>query len=910
MFDVHSLINISMNHKHHNHSERAASDKVIRKKVREAEIYLKQGLFAEARQIYIELIDDHRTYLNAHAELEELVREAIRMRLEAFEGKLHEIELRAEDFERYHMAVEPNAAKNDAAKASQARIVLQNLERFDKAASDRIAPVRKKSPRLSKRRKPSVLSFATVCRHPITFLLLSVLVASVFAIYNPSVKMVNNVDYFKIENNPDRAFYDHFKSVFGNDEFFVIAYKANPLFSHKNLTILDRITKDLARIKEIRKVTSLANVNDIVGEPDYFDVRHFLAKIPDNPRKLASLKTQAVDNYLYVKNLLSKDAKTAAIVVETYNRPKDQNYRKRLLTKTRQVLNKYRADVPAFYLGGWTTTNFSLSQYLKADMKVFVPATYLLIALTTWIFFKNLRLTFLAVANISVCLAATRGLMGMTGVTMNNVTSIVIPLIMALSLSDTVHIFSHLDKRLLAAFPDKSQALAHVLKKVAMPCFLTTLTTAIGFMSLAFSDIVPIKQFAWIASGGMVFEYFFSFFLLPPLILFFKPESIYQESRSRIHVNTFIEGLSRWVRRYHRMIVVAGCLVIAASLWLAGSMRVETNLIKFFKKSSPVRTSLNFVESRLCGVGTLDISLRANAVDAFKQPKNLRVIAKVQRYIDSLKHVDKTMSFVDFLKDMNASFHNENNRYYRIPESERMVSQYLLVYDSDDIDNFINDDYDQARISVRISQHSSSGQKLIVNKIRSFIASFKHPGIVIRVTGRAVINTDVIDAMVRSQITSLSSAALVISFIMFLVFRSIPIACLSMIPNLFPIALNFGIMGAAGIPLNTGTALIAAVSLGIAVDDTIHFLTEYQRQRAENRSIKQALQATYTNKGQAILISSAILFIGFGIMVFSRFVPIIHFGLLSAIIMVTALIGDLVVLPAIMLLKKEPAFRT
>ena len=236
-----------------------------------------------------------------------------------------------------------------------------------------------------------------------------------------------------------------------------------------------------------------------------------------------------------------------------------------------------------------------------------------------------------------------------------------------------------------------------------------------------------------------------------------------------------------------------------------------------------------------------------------------------------------------------------------------MVAQYLLVYDADDIDDYVNSDYDHARISVRISEHSSRGQKKMVDQINAYIATIDHPSIDIRVTGRAVIDTNVMDAMVKGQITSLSTAALVISLIMFLVFRSFKIACLSMIPNFFPIVLNFGIMGAVGIPLDTGTALIAAVSQGIAVDDTIHFLSEYQRQRAQKRSIADALQAATTIKGQAILISSVILCIGFGIMVLSRFVPIIHFGLLSAIIMVTALIGDLVVLPAIMLLRKHPA---
>jgi hypothetical protein len=252
---------------------------------------------------------------------------------------------------------------------------------------------------------------------------------------------------------------------------------------------------------------------------------------------------------------------------------------------------------------------------------------------------------------------------------------------------------------------------------------------------------------------------------------------------------------------------------------------------------------------------------------------------------------------------MNKSCHDEKIDYYKILTSLELVSQYLLIYDSDDIEDFINSEYDHARISVRISAHSSRLQKQLVDEINRYVAGIAHPSVDIRVTGRAVIDTNVIRALVTGQITSLGTAALVISIIMFLVFRSAKIALLSMIPNFFPIVLNFGIMGAFGIPLDTGTALIAAVSLGIAVDDTIHFLTEYQRQRSKKKSIAAALEKASIVKGQAILISSIILSIGFGIMVFSRFVPIIHFGLLSAIIMITALVGDLVVLPSFMLFK-------
>jgi len=645
-------------------------------------------------------------------------------------------------------------------------------------------------------------------------------------------------------------------------------------------------------------------VDDIAGSPGCFEVKKFLQDIPDNKDKLERLKIEAINNPLYLKTLISPDADTTAVVVFAYHRPDDENYRRRLIAKTNKVIDHYRKEVDKFYLAGWTTTNLSLSQYMKRDISRFIPVTYGLITLMVLLIFRNLRLTLLAVANITVCMTSTMGLFALTGTTINNVTTIVAPLIMALALSDTVHIFSHMEKRVLKEFPDKRKALASVLKKVILPCFLTTLTTSIGFLSLAVSNIPPIREFAYMASAGMVFEFIYSFFLLPPLILFFDPDKVFRDYRIRGGLTAVLGGINNLIQTHYRKIAIVTVVLLIGASWFAGQIRVETNLHELFKRKSPVRTSIAFMENRLSGVGSIDISLKTREEDAFKEPSNLAIIDRIEQYMKSLKGVDTAISFVDFLKDMNESFHDEDRLYYKIPATREMVSQYLLLYDSDDIDDFINDTYDHARISARVSEHGSEGQKRIIDEIRGYLSRIEHPAMDIRVTGRTLDEVNTNGALFNGQIYSLSLAAGIISIIMFLVFRSITLGFLSLLPNLFPIILNFGLMGAFGIPLNTATALISSVALGIAVDDTIHFLSEYNKQRGQRISKSESLRKVIYSKGLAIIFSSIILCIGFGVLGLSSFVPTIYFGVLSAIIMITALIGDVIVLPSILLLKK------
>ncbi len=343
------------------------------------------------------------------------------------------------------------------------------------------------------------MDLSGVTRRPRMWLVLSVLFGTVFSEFNPFVRTVDNVDYFRLEDDPAAAFYEEFKRVFGNDEFFVIAFETDNLFTAENLGLLRDITTDLEKLEEAEKVRSLANVEDIVGGEDYFEVRRFLEEIPKDKESLAELKARALGNALYLKNLISPDGKTAAIVVETADRPEDGDYRKRLIEKTRNILSEYEKKAGTFHLAGWTVTNLSLSQYLKKDMTTFVPVTYLFITLTVWFFFRKTRHLACGDQYFGVR-AGDPGIHGDDRGCPHNVTIVVIPLVMALALCDTVHIFSHLDRRMLIRFGSKEAALAEVIRQVELPCFLTTLTTAVGFASLAVSRIPPIREFAWIAA--------------------------------------------------------------------------------------------------------------------------------------------------------------------------------------------------------------------------------------------------------------------------------------------------------------------------------------------------------------------------------------------------------------------------
>lgn len=741
--------------------------------------------------------------------------------------------------------------------------------------------------------------FQLVTSHPIYSFVLSLLFILPFALHLPKVETVNHVDYFTVDDEIT-LFYQQFKNIFGNDEFFIIAFEPKQLFSLESLKVIGEITAKLEELPEVREVTSLANIDDLIGSENSFEVRKFLEQPPSSRAELEKRKERALSKKLYVDNVISRDGKSAGIVVFPHQDESDKNFRKRLLLAVKKILRHYQID---YHLAGWTVTNYYLSQVLRRDLWIFLPVSTVLMALVVFGLFRKWRLVLLALTNMAACCACTLGFFGLSNVTFNNLTCVVLPLAMTLSLADAIHIFSHLDLNKIRAGWSKQQALANTLEQVVTPCFLTSLTTGIGFLSLALSSMPAVRDFAYMASAAMLFEFIFSFFLLPPLLLLCKAEGVFLDLKDKrsFTLDRLLIWIWQQIKSHNGLIIGSAGLALILSALLLFTVAVETNLSNYFKSDSSLRKSLNFVEQRLGGTVTFDLSLKSEKIDAFKQPENLALITEITQYLTQ-QHGLLTISFPDFIQEMNQAFHSEDYKYYRIPESSDQIEQYLLLYDIDDILDFVSSDFSQARIAVRAKEHSSRKQAKLLQEIKNFVSQrrFKESGLEIVLTGRSVDFVNVAGHMIEDQVNSFGTAVLVIGVVMMLVLRSFAIGLFSLIPNLFPVLLNFGFMGAFGIPLDTGTVMIASVALGIACDDTIHFLSCYIANRRSGMTIAAATEQAVYVKGRAIIGSSLVLTLGFAVLILGSFVPVVHFGILSAVVMITALFGDLLLMPAVL----------
>jgi predicted RND superfamily exporter protein len=745
-------------------------------------------------------------------------------------------------------------------------------------------------------------------KYPKSILSIIIIITIGCAFLYSKLPVETSVESLIMEDDPDLIFYNTYKEQFGEDEFLVIAFSDPDLFTPSFLKLIQNLTEEFEAIEEVKEVTSLTNVENIIGSENDFVVEPLVEEVPDNPAAIEIIKQRALNNPLIKGNILSGDANTALFVIRTQTHPEDETYDARLINKIKQVIeNKQKRFMPEkFHLAGWLVTDVNMSGYMNKDLARFMPLTYLFITGLLFFLLRNFWAVFLSIINVSICLLWTMAVLYMTGGAISPMTAILPPLIMALTVSDSIHIFTEFLKT------DRSETelpllMRKTIQHLSVPCFLTSFTTAVGFASLYISDIPPIRHFGLAAASGMMIEFFLSMSIIPIGICFLRNSKSLKKASSRhsTWIYRITSKIAQLIPKAKFFICGVSILLIALSIWGALNLKVETNLIEYFRKSSPVYQDAMFVDKNAGGVNTLEVSFQGKETDTFLMPKNLETMETVAQYLRNMPEIEQVTSINDFLKQMNKSFHNENPDYYKLPDSKNMTAQYLLLYGGDELYNFIDTEYRWARLSARVTEHSSTKLKVYIENLNEFIKeNLNNSGLEIRITGKTYLVNKLVKSIVDSQVKSLSLAFLIIFGVLFIVFRSFSIGLISIIPNTLPILFNLGLMGIVGIPLNTATAIISAVAIGIAVDDTIHFLNQYQLERKKGSSINNACIASIEKKGVPIITTSLILIVAFGILVFSSFVPTAQFGFLSAVIMLFAIISDLLILPTVLLIRK------
>ena len=747
-----------------------------------------------------------------------------------------------------------------------------------------------------------------ILRYRILFFVLIGLLTGLFGYYAIESKTDNSIEVWLKRNDPKLDYYYDFIDKFGDDEFLIIAMDGDDLFTGKKIKLINDIATRLESVKGVRSVISLASVYK-----DKLSAPYFKEVLKRNKARsvLDVFEEKILDDPMYVNNVISSDGETTAIIATVAKGSPEA--RKELVKETREILSAVETEnsMKKFFLAGPSIVNTELDRMSQNDMKTFTPVMFAVALVILVVLFKNISGVLIPAITIGINIMWTVGLFVIFGNKMNMVSGMLIPLVFIISLATTVHILNrfYLEVRLSG---DKRESILKTLRHICVPCFLTCVTTSIGFLSLVVSDVTPVKTTGIFMAAGIMMSFFVCITLVPGMLSLF-PERMSRPfmniKKDRSSSNKEFQGIYGFIGKFVRnnTIYVFFISLVFVGVAIYGVTRIdaESSIFESFPESSEITRSTEHIEQELMGLIPMDIVVDTGNTGSVFQPDVLMKMEKLQDYLKGIPEVTKSVSVVDYVKYLNKLLNKDNPDSPVVTKDKAIDYVKLASLHGDSIvAGLYTEDYSEGRISVRMKNVGSSRYKSIVNDIERFIKENFPLSVSCAITGIVPLLMDMQGYLIESQIKTFTLAFILIFICIALLLKSARIGMMSMIPNLVPIAITLGVMGYVGINLDVATIMIASVAIGISVDDTIHFLYRFKEEFKKDGDHYLAIQRTLSGVGRALIFTTVVATCGFLVFCLSSFKAIQYFGLLTGITMVSALVADLFILPSCILLFK------
>ena len=764
-----------------------------------------------------------------------------------------------------------------------------------------------------------------------------------FCYYSKDFRLDASSETLLIEGDPDLKYLQEISKRYGSKEFLIMTYSPNEAM------VSDSSINNLLSLKY--KIQSLNWVHSVITLLDVPLLNSSDAPLQERLKNFKTLKDEEVDRERGFREILnspvfrnfviSEDGKTSGIIVniKKNEKPKDfeskskkeiENYRDKIkkqnhqnILEIRDVIKSYE-NVGKIHLGGIPMIADDMMSFIKSDIVVFGIGVLLFIIATLWFVFRKLIWIVVPISSCFFSVIIMMGILGLLGWKVTVISSNFIALMLILTMAMNIHMCTRF-LQIKEDYPDKNilELITLTTSKMFWPILYTVLTTIIAFLSLIFSGIKPIIDFGWMMTFGLITSFIITFTLLPTLINFVQKENISLKKYEDSFITSFFAKISQ---NNQKIIFIVTSIVIVLSLVGISRLQVENSFINYFSKKTEIYKGMKLIDEELGGTTPLEVILKFPKKEKTKESDEeefedwgddenenderywftkdkIDRIAMVHNYLDDLPQVGKVLSFSSII-DV-ATLLNNNKPlgtlemgvlYSKIPESIKteIIDPYISIKDN------------EARINLRIidSQENLRRNDLIKkinydlkNKLGLEDSDFKLAGVL-------VLFNNLLQSLFKSQILTLGLVMTGIFAMFLILFKNIKISVIGVVPNFIAAFFILGIIGLLGIPLDMMTITIAAITIGIAVDNSIHYIYRFKEEFKKTNDYKKTLIYCHSTVGKAILNTSITIVFGFSILVLSKFIPTIYFGIFTGIAMMLAMISVLTLLPSLILVIK------
>lgn len=722
----------------------------------------------------------------------------------------------------------------------------------------------------------------------------------------------NHIEVFFESGDSRYATYQEFQEIFGNEEFSVVALGHENLFTNDKLSLIRELTGALKRVDGVDRVVSITNAEEFVGTEEAIMLRQIVPDGRLSPQELAAAKARAIANRFVSEHILTADARMTALHVELEALKEDA--KRQTSDAILDTANRIAGPHFDLYCSGPSFVEVEMNRLSEKDFKTFIPVILALIFILILALLRQLSLALLCELNLLVILIWAVGFYVLCGEKFNIITNTMGAILLAIAIADSIHILSHLKETIRKNHSALAPALKKTMRQVWFPCLFTSLTTGAGFLSFATSDIRPVAILGIFTAVGVVLAFFLSMATLPPLIIL----NARRVAAALAHTkekgpgpgrnDLFARGLKcsgrfavRW--RWLLFVISAGLLVLAVMGMTR--LRFETNTFNYLPDGNQIKSDFKVIEKHFGGTIPFIVWIRADAPRAFENPQTVKHINTIQQnLLAENRDLTHAFSIVNYLKEFNQAINANDPADYKVPDSSLDIADAYELGDPAVLDRIISMDHQQIAVTFLSTWKSNEAGYQLHAQARQYLSEELGKGFAFHITGLSSLYLRMDKNLQEGQQRSFGIAFIIIFFVMLFVCRSFWLAVFSMIPNLFPIIMTLGLMGWTGIALDVATTMIASVTIGIAVDDTIHFIAWMRRNSGIKEDAGEVVVQTFADVGKPIVMTTLLLFCGFFVLILGSILPTKMFGMLTAFAMGFAMIGDMFVLAPLILIFK------
>jgi len=741
-------------------------------------------------------------------------------------------------------------------------------------------------------------------------LLLSVVVFLVAASGVRYLAMNPDARVFFSEDNPHLLALEQLENTYVKTEnlLFILVPRDGEVFTGDTLDAVEWLTEESWQTPYSTRVDSISNYQNIRAEGDDLVVHDLIQDAAQySEEEIASAREIALDRPTLAGRLLSHDVHVTAVQVLVIKPEKSLNEVPEIMAFARDLEQRFESKYPNIevYLQGSVAINMAFVEIPMRDLQTLFPLMFLFILAIVGVSTRTISGTFATLIVIQMSVFGALGLFGWARAVLAPSSEISPIIILTLSVAHSVHILTSMRLSMQEGLA-KHDALVEALRINMAPVFITSITTAIGFLCMNFSDAPPFRLLGNIVATGVMIAFVMSVTLLPALVSLL-PARVSQGSGVG---SRMMDSLANFVVAYREKLFWGTGAVIV--LLAFGILRIDLddNFLKYFDQSEPIRVTSDFTEANLNGLQMLQYSVPAADEGGIADPEYLKNLEDFGHWFKSQPKVTHVAAITEVFKRLNQSMNGDDPAFYRLPEGRNLAAQYLLLYEMSlpyglDLNNQINVSKSASQLMVSVKDISSKEIRELDARAQKWLSA-NMPKVHAPGTGLSVVFSHISGRNIESMLAGSLTALVVISMILIIALRSVKIGFLSLVPNLFPAAMAFGLWGYLHGNVGLSIAIVLAMTLGIVVDDTVHFLSKYLRaQREHGMNSFEATRYAFRTVGVALWITSITLVTGFGALAISSFKVNADMGILSSVTIAFALIADFLFLPPLLMKLSE-----